>query len=232
MDDKLITTLKEYRESYKILLENHLNEYVDYDELHFIKKQLELYNSYYDSTNIKRYDIVKGSNPKQPFKDFEYRLEKENTETSNTQLIKLILDFDKYPIKYDNLEIADYLNLDVCEKLAFSFSKIIEFLIELQNKLTNPIITPENSPEQISKLIWLGDEIELTELVKALIQAKKISIKTTTQKETFIRFRAFFNYPKLKEVERLSVIKRRTKDYTSFLNELENSLLTWIKAKD
>ena len=110
MDDTLITTLEDYKESYNIRLDNHLKEYVDYDELHFIKKELELYNSYFDSTNIKRFDIALGSNPKQPFHNFEYRTEKENVVTSNPQLLRMIFDFDKYEIKYDNLELADFYN--------------------------------------------------------------------------------------------------------------------------
>lgn len=231
MDDTLITTLEDYKESYNIRLENHLKEYVDYDELHFIKKELELYNSYYDSTNIKRFDIALGSNPKQPFRDFEYRTEKKNVETSNIQLLRMIFDFDKYEIKYDNLELADFYNIEMCEKLSVSFSKIIEFLTTLQNEKANISIMSDLPPEPTSKLNWAGTELELSELIKALIQANKLNPELT-QTEIFKRFRYFFNVKDFDENDKLKDIRKRTNTLAIFINKLEISLSNWIKAKD
>jgi hypothetical protein len=45
MREKLITTLKEYKETYSSRLENHVSKYEDYDELHFINNELYVYQN-------------------------------------------------------------------------------------------------------------------------------------------------------------------------------------------
>ncbi len=231
MDHTLFTTLNEYIETYDLRLENHLKEYVDYDELHFIKKELELYISYYDCTNIKRFDIALGSNPKQPFRDFEYRPEKKDAETSNMQLILMIFDFDKYPIKYDNLEHPDFYNIEVCRKLSVSFSKIIEFLTNLQYEKVNTTIISTTPRDTTSKLNWAGTKLELSELIKALIHLNKLNPELK-QNEIFNRFRAFLNVEEFDENDKLGDIRERTKTTAIFINKLEIALNNWIKAKD
>jgi hypothetical protein len=230
MSDTIFTTLNEYKETYDLRLENHLKEYVDYDELHFIKKELEFYISYYDCTNIKRFDIAIGSNPKQPFRDFEYRPEKQDTETSNMQLILMIFDFDKFPIKYDNLELPDFYNIEVCEKLSLSFSKIINYLHQLKNAIINQT-TIDNKQVSTTTLTWEGSELEFTELIKSLILTKKISTELS-QKETFNRFRDCFNMANFNENDKLRDIRNRTNTTTPFIHKLEISLNNWIKVKD
>lgn len=218
MDESLFTSLAEYKESYNTRLENHLKEYIDYDEFHFIKSELTAYQSYYNATNIKKNDY----NGK-IFIDPLYSPIVEDVEISNIKLMQLMFNFE---IRSNN-----YYNVEVCEKLSVSFSKIIEFLTNLQNQKANIPIMPDLPPESNSKLNWAGTELELSELIKALIQAKKISPELT-QTEIFKRFKDLLNVSNFDESDKLKDIRKRTNTLTPFINTLEITLSNWIKAKD
>lgn len=44
MTNYTLTNLKEYKENqYEIKLKDHLDKYIDYDELHFIESELKLF---------------------------------------------------------------------------------------------------------------------------------------------------------------------------------------------
>lgn len=218
MDESLCTTLREYKESYNIRLENHLKEYIDYDEFHFIKSELTAYQSYFNATNIKKNDY-NGSAIIDPV----YSPVVENVEISNMKLMSLMFNFE--------IPSNNYYNIEVCEKLSVSFSKIIEFLTNLQNENTNITLTSDISPEPTPTLNWTGTELELSELIKALIEAKKFSTEST-QTEIFKRFRYFFNVKNFNENDKLRDIRNRTNTLSIFINKLETSLNNWIKAKD
>ena len=218
MDESLFTSLAEYKESYNTRLENHLKEYIDYDEFHFIKSELTAYQSYYNATNIKKNDY----NGK-IFIDPLYSPIVEDVEINNIKLMQLMFNFE---IRSNN-----YYNVEVCEKLSVSFSKIIEFLTNLQNQKVNIPIMSDLPLESTSKLNWAGTELELSELIKALIQAKKISPELT-QTEIFKRFKDLLNVSNFDESDKLKDIRKRTNTLTPFINTLEITLSNWIKAKD
>lgn len=218
MDESLFTTLSEYKESYNIRLEKHLKEYIDYDEFHFIKLELTAYQSYFNATNIKKNDY-NGS----AFIDPVYSPIVGDVEISNMKLMRLMFNFE---VRSNN-----YYNVEVCEKLSVSFSKIIEFLINLQNEKANITIMSNIPPEPTPTLNWTGTELELSELIKALIEAKKFSTELT-QTEIFQRFRYFFNVKNFDEKDKLKDIRKRTNTLSIFINKLEISLNNWIKAKD
>lgn len=218
MGESLFTSLAEYKESYNTRLENHLKEYIDYDEFHFIKSELTAYQSYFNATNIKKNDY----NGK-IFIDPLYSPIVEDVEISNINLMQLMFNFE---IRSNN-----YYNVEVCKKLSVSFSKIIEFLTNLQNEKANIPIMSDLPPESTSKLNWAGTELELSELIKALIQAKKISPELT-QTEIFKRFKDLLNVSNFDESDKLKDIRKRTNTLTPFINTLEITLSNWIKAKD
>ena len=218
MDESLFTTLADYKESYNIRLENHLKEYIDYDEFHFIKSELTAYQSYFNATNIKKND-----SDAKIFIDPLYSPIIKDVEISNIQLMRLMFNFE--------IPSNNYYNIDVCEKLSVSFSKIIEFLTNLQNENTNITLTSGIPPEPTPTLNWTGTELELSELIKALIEAKKFSTEST-QTEIFKKFRYFFNVKNFNEKDKLRDIRKRTDTLSIFINKLEISLNNWIKAKD
>lgn len=218
MDESLFTSLAEYKESYNTRLENHLKEYIDYDEFHFIKSELTAYQSYYTATNIKKND----HNGK-IFIDPLYSPIVEDVEISNIKLMQLMFNF--------GIRSNNYYNVEVCEKLSVSFSKIIEFLTNLQDEKANIPIMSDLPPESTSKLNWAGTELELSELIKALIQAKKISPELT-QTEIFKRFKDLLNVSNFNESDKLKDIRKRTNTLTPFINTLGITLSNWIKAKD
>lgn len=224
MNDTLFTTLNKYKESYHIRLENHLKEYVDYDELHFIKFELEHYESSYHTANVKYRKIELGSDPNFPFKDYEYCQDLIQTQGFlKLKVMQMIIDYDS--------PNTNLYNLELCEKLSQSFSKIITYLHQLQNELINSTVPTAIKQIHTPKLNWAGTELELSELIKALIIANKLNSELS-QTEIFKRFRDFFNVSNFKESEKLNDIRKRSNTLTPFINTLEISLSNWIKAKD
>lgn len=222
MDESLFTTLAEYKESYNIRLENHLKEYIDYDESHFIKSELKNYQSYFNATNIKKVETdIKNDN--YSIISQVYEPISKDLEISNINLMRLMFNFE--------IPSNNYYNIEVCEKLSVSFSKIIEFLTNLQNENTDITRTSGLPTEPTPTLNWTGTELELSELIKALIEAKKFSTEST-QTEIFKRFRYFFNVKNFNEKDKLRDIRKRTDTLSIFINKLEISLNNWIKAKD
>jgi hypothetical protein len=48
---KIITTLKEYKKETYCHVKNHVSKYEDYDELHFINKELYFYQNCFSTAN-------------------------------------------------------------------------------------------------------------------------------------------------------------------------------------
>lgn len=223
MSDTIFTTLNEYKETYDLRLQNHLKEYVDYDELHFIEFELEHYKSSYHTANVKYRKIELGSDPKFPFKDYEYCQDLIQTQGFlKLKVMQMIIDYDR--------PSTNLYNVELCEKLSQSFSKIITYLHQLKNEIINQT-TINNKQVSTATLTWEGSELEFTELIKSLILTKKISTELS-QKETFNRFRDCFNMANFNENDKLRDIRNRTNTTTPFINKLEISLNNWIKVKD
>jgi hypothetical protein len=79
--------------------------------------------------------------------------------------------------------------------------------------------------QQENQIKWLGTPLELAELIKALIQAKKIN--GGSEKEVFDFFQQLLDLPFDKR-EKLQSIRKRTTDLTPLLHELEFHLKQWI----
>ena len=138
MENKLITTFKEYKETYQARLENYVAEYVDYDELNFTNKELRFYENCLETTSVSEYQI---NNP-YDYNDIDYKFLNKieademlegvnwNYRTENSDVKTLI--------KIDGSILTDGYNLKKCEQLKISFGKIIEFLQEkeiINNKI-------------------------------------------------------------------------------------------------
>jgi hypothetical protein len=146
-----------------------------------------------------------------------------------------------YPIEY--LEYLETFELDnkTCVLIDETAIHKIDLLIkkdeELQNqKFNNRIkLTQNNVPttetETANTLKWHGTQLEFTELIKPLIELKKIGAGVS-QKETFEKLRLFFEIEKFDENDKLKDIRKRTNTPTPFLNNLEVTLKNWIEKKD
>ncbi|MEO2126852.1 MAG: RteC domain-containing protein [Christiangramia sp.] len=76
-----------------------------------------------------------------------------------------------------------------------------------------------------SGIKWTGSEIDLTEWLKAPIEAKLI--KGKSQKEIFKKFQKFLNMKEFEETEKLRSIKNRKNGITKLYSQLEDKLTTW-----
>ena len=222
MKDTLITTFIDYKATYDIRLENHLQQYADFDELHFLEKQIELYNSCYNTANIEHQIIDYQKIGKVKHYAFGYDFAPTKYKSGFNEDVQSM-------ISLEDKTINDGFDLDLCEKLKQSFSKIITYLDELKNEITNPSKTIENSPTQIPTLNWIGSELELTELVKALIVTNKLNPELT-QIEIFKRFRVFFNIEEFDIDQKISDFSTR-KTIPKFLYKLAASVESWSNSK-
>ena len=90
----------------------------------------------------------------------------------------------------------------------------------------------ESYPNKTSILKWTGKDLELFELIKALIQSKKIN--SQSEKVTFKTIFNFFGltYSDSRKRDAIQTIRARVKDKTPFLIDLQLDLENWIEAKD
>jgi hypothetical protein len=112
-------------------------------------------------------------------------------------------------------------------------NKIDKNLTFFQTRLNriNPT-SLENEVEKTPRLKWTGNDLELSETLKALIQSQKF-VGNTDKKVFEVIFELFsVKFTESIKKERLSTIKKRTKDYTRFINEMEINLTNWINKKD
>lgn len=100
--------------------------------------------------------------------------------------------------------------------------QILKMDYNYQVKAANPI--SELNPTVNQQVKWTGENIELVELIKSLIQADKISGKN--EKEIFKFFADLFNV-EINQKQQLQTIKKRTTDQTPLLNILTDRMEKW-----
>lgn len=246
MDIELITTFKEYNESYQVRLEKHKAKYEDYDELHFIESELCFYENCYATAHVTKHEIYR-TNEDIDWYDYIYYNDIENdnrTEQVENELVcKIIVDLGRPK--------TNCYDLEACQRLTISFTKIIEFLQELQHYKTiadikqssilsefikkEQVNTTEtrddnnNSQNITNKLSWSGDQTAFIELVKALIVNGNIKVNKGEQGKTIKTLSDFFNFKVNNPNKLISDLKKRNNgSETLFLNELKSSLLDYI----
>lgn len=111
------------------------------------------------------------------------------------------------------------------KNLIYTFASISEYLEEItQVKDIKPFDYP---------IKWKGTNVELAELIKALIESHKLD-PGLTQKEIFNRFALFFDYD-IKETTGIKdFTKRKDKqgNLTKFLDSLKVNLHNWFENKE
>ncbi len=157
----IIPTFKKYKESYDLLLENHKATYEDYDELHFIHSELGFYQNCYETANVTEQRLVVNNKDYTEYEyryinEFEYNLINQIDSNGNENYDIKVL------IKNDSKFLTDGYNLEICDQLTTSFSKIIEYLNIKKNKLAND--------NEFPKVKFHGNQTEFIELIKALTE--------------------------------------------------------------
>lgn len=100
----------------------------------------------------------------------------------------------------------------------------------LNNVLPSNVVKDSSFSKQGLK--WLGTALELSELLKALIESEKLEGKS--EKEIFRVIFELFGLKFTKEIKknRLDNIGKRLIDKTKFLDSLNSNLVNWIDKKD
>ena len=124
------------------------------------------------------------------------------------------------------IEGEQYLALFFPKELS-SIDQLLAFLENMKKPLEKDIPTSPQLPSQIK---WEGEHIEFAELVKALIEAKKIS--GTTDKAIFEDLGSVLKIQGFYKDRRLKGLKKRVHETTPLLFELEQSLNRWIDNKN
>lgn len=140
------------------------------------------------------------------------------------------------------------------EKLSYTRNKTVEFITEHAKKIGYKITIELNEFEgslqshikkiekkndiqkqevkETEKLKWSGTDLELSEILKSLLELKKINGHSDKQIFETI-FKMFgMKYSDSIKKERLATIKKRIITKTPFLNQLSASLELWIDHKD
>lgn len=115
-------------------------------------------------------------------------------------------------------------NVDTMFRMLLSLIKRKEGEMLDEDREVEDAINIEDSKSS-SGILWNSSEIELTEFIKALIEAKKVSGKS--EKEIFEKFCDFLSVPYFDKKIKLQKIKKRTKESTPLLNELASALENW-----
>ena len=142
-----------------------------------------------------------------------------------------VLDFLTEKSNYLNLELALYTESEEPYINTYSsyepfLEQEVPFTFELKEVAQDDYSKVEfKLPEEPLRLEWNGDYLELCELVKALVESRRIQ---GTQTEIFETFHKLFQFTDKTEKPTLQTIKKRTTDKTPFLYFLENALTRWI----
>ncbi len=153
MTNYTLTNLKEYKENqYDIKLKDHLEKYIDYDELHFIESEIKFFKNCYDTANIKmRENHYDEYNHKEEYNErvtrWEYGIDNfEIDGPLNTIVSNEIIDFTDATFE------TGLYDLVKCERLTFTYSKILSFLNDKKKQLTEQPqqieVLNESEPEQ------------------------------------------------------------------------------------
>lgn len=216
-----LTNLKEYKENqYSIKLKDHLEKYIDFDELHFIENELYFFENCYHTANVTYWYY--GT-------DIKFGVDELTIKGLRNEIIfKEIQDFRNEDYGFD---------LEKCERLTLTYSKILDFLNDKRTQLTTQprqIENSETTTETATKtapnnsLNWQGTPLQFTELTKALFETKLISPEIT-QKEFFNRMKLFFNIDDFIESDKIKEIVNRSNTPTPFINILEITLNNFRK---
>lgn len=224
MENKLITTFKEYKETYQARLENYVAEYVDYDELNFTNKELRFYENCLETTSVSEYQI---NNP-YDYNDIDYKFLNKieademlegvnwNYRTENSDVKTLI--------KIDGSILTDGYNLKKCEQLKISFGKIIEFLQEKEiiNNKINEYQSNFNQPDATILAILDGIEKPKKDSEKIKQSEKYLYLKETAKEyiEKYDkRLKEFCD--KLEAVE-MDYIEKEIEYFENTLHDIKN----------
>ena len=222
MDNELITTFKKYKESYPIRLEKHKAKYEDYDELHFINSELCFYQNCYKTANVSEYKLPIYH---EEFTDYENRYLNsiEAFEIFEPSEINEDENYDvKALIKVGSF-LKDYYNLEVCNQLTTSFTKIIEYLNSEKNKFKND--------SEFPKVKFHGNQTEFIELLKALTANNNLR---GIQKDNIEICSNFFDIKINNPTKLVSDINnsRNNGSETIFIDKLKKSLLYYIQQQN
>lgn len=112
----------------------------------------------------------------------------------------------------------------------YSREKKIDFLKSELKKITDET---DNSMNPQLNLIWKGNQVELVELIKALIESGRLQ-GAKSEDEVFKRFSQFLQFDINKDTGIKDIRKRCTSDgrVTKFLDILSDSLELWNKRLD
>ena len=223
MTNYTLTNLKEYKENqYEIKLKDHLEKYIDYDELHFIESELIFFKNCYDTANIKmqqnHYDEY---NHKE---EFNQRVTRWEYGVDSFEILASGVNDIVYTEIVDFNEFTNGFNLVIAERLAFTYSKIISFLNDKKEQITKQPQQIETAPE--NSLNWQGKPTEFIELIKALIENGNIK---GTQTEIISKLSNVFNIKINNENKLINDIKTRNNgSETLFIDRLQKSLFDYI----
>jgi hypothetical protein len=226
MDNELITTLKKYKDSYDIRLENHKAKYEDYDELHFINSELNFYQDCYKTANVTEQRLNEYN---EEFTEYRYRYINEFEYDEINQIdsngtenydIKALIKKNDGSLKSS---LTDHYNLEICDQLTTSFTKIIEYLNIKKNKLKND--------NEFQKIKFHGTQTEFIELIKALTENGNLK---GIQKDNIEICSKFFGIEIKNPTKLISDINntRNTGGETLFMDKLKKSLYNYIQQQN
>jgi hypothetical protein len=217
MREKLITTLKNYKDSYDIRLENHKAKYEDYDELHFINSELYLYQNCFTTANVSERRVLEYNRDYDGYRDYylnDFEFDEINNEESTGSENYTVKDLIKNESKF----LTDGYDLEICNQLTTSFLKIIEYL---NIKKTNL-----NNDNEFPKVKFHGNPTEFIELIKALTENGNIK---GIQKDNIEICSKFFDIEIKNPDQTLTKLKSRNNgSETLFLDKLKTSLFNHI----
>lgn len=144
---------------------------------------------------------------------------------------------DEYPNEYYHEYIDPENNYPVLYKLIYpqtlkrvlySNEKKLEFLKSIQKNHESDFES-SYSLNDYPLIEWRGNNVELVELIKSLIESKKLEIDLT-EKEIYRRFSVFFktNIDNKKGIQNIRERVNRGGELAKFINELSVSLTSWI----
>lgn len=131
------------------------------------------------------------------------------------------------PEDFFTIEGEKYLALFFPKELS-SLDQLISHLEKLQPE-EKEAVTSQVPKDLPSKITWEGEHIEFAELVKALIEAKKIS--GTSDKAIFEDLCSILKIEDFNKDQRLKGLKKRIHETTPLLFKLEQKLNEWIEQK-
>jgi hypothetical protein len=226
MNTKLITTFKEYKEVYPERLKNYLSQYIDYEEIDFIKNEILYFDNCLKNSNVTLQEKIRYTGIDYD-RDSYYEYDIENFEYTITNYeVQAII--RPLCLEFDNLgkdSSTNNFDLLLCERLKLSFSKIINFLTNKHIGITE---NPTKQPIQ-NKVKFHGNPIEFLELIKSLVENGNLK---GTQKDIIENCSNFFDIKINNPDTTIQKIKGRINDSeTLFLNKLQITLFNYIKAE-